>query len=188
MAQKSIKRVLGIDPFTCGVGFAVIEEGLGLVDWGLRTTGKPDNRKAVRAAEKLIDRFQPDLLALEDWDAAGARRCERVEILLNLIANGKWEGVRVRLVSLRDIRALGPLPGVSTKYGRASFFAERFPELRAFLPPIRKPWMSEDNRMSIFDAVAFAVACLPDRGQGWPDSIPPNASETPGESADGIDG
>ena len=158
-----MKRVLAIDPYTHGVGFAVVEEGVGLVDWGLRTTGKPDNRKAVRAVEKLIDRFKPDLLAIEDWEASGARRCERVEILLNLIANGKWEGIRVRLVSLREIRTLGPLPDMSTKYGRASFFAERFPELHAFLPPVRKPWMSEDNRMSIFDAVAFAVACVPAR-------------------------
>ena len=161
MTEKSTKRVLGIDPYSSGVGFAVVEEGIGLVDWGLRNTRKPDNRKAISAIAKLIDRFKPDILALEDWEAAGARRCERIETLLNLIATGKWEGLRVRLVSLREIRALGPLPDTSTKYGRASFFAEQFPELHAFLPPIRKPWMSEDSRMSIFDAVAFAVACLP---------------------------
>jgi hypothetical protein len=26
------------------------------------------------------------------------------------------------------------------------------------LPPERKPWMSEDSRMAIFDAAAFAMA------------------------------
>jgi hypothetical protein len=179
MTQKSVKRVLGIDPFSCGVGFSVVEVGVGLVDWGLRTTGKPDNRKAVFAVEKLIDRFKPDVLALEDWEAAGARRCERIEILLNLIANGKWEGIRVRLVSLREIRALGPLPDMSTKYGRASFFADQLPELQAFLPPVRKPWMSEDNRMSIFDAVGFALACLPAKGQRASDSATPGEPEEP---------
>ena len=35
--------------------------------------------------------------------------------------------------------------------------AERFPELAPRLPRFRKPWMSEDYRMSIFDAVALAL-------------------------------
>ena len=35
--------------------------------------------------------------------------------------------------------------------------AERFPELAPRLPRSRKPWMSEDYRMSIFDAVALAL-------------------------------
>ena len=161
MTEDRRTRILGIDPFSRGVGFAVVEEEFGLVDWGLRTTGRADNRKAVRAIEKLIDHYKPDLLALEDWESTGSRRCERVEILLNLIANGAWKGMRVRLVSTKEIRRLGSIPDTGTKHGRATFFAERFPELRAFLPPIRKIWMSEDARMSIFDAVGFALACLP---------------------------
>ena len=34
----------------------------------------------------------------------------------------------------------------------------QFPELEKRLPRVRKPWMSEDERMSIFDAVALAIA------------------------------
>jgi len=161
MTPQGAKRVLGIDPFSRGVGFAVIEEGMGLVDWGLRITHKADNRKAAGAIENLIEKFKPDVLALEDWEAAGSRRCDRVEMLLNLIATGKWEGIEVRLISLRSIRALGSLPDMGTKYGRALFFAEQFPELRAFLPPVRKIWMAEDSRMAIFDSVGFAAACVP---------------------------
>ena len=163
MTGNGIKRILAIDPFSRGVGFAVFEEGIGLMDWGIKTTGKADNKKAVQVIEDLIDRFCPDLLALEDWKSAGARRCQRIEVLLNLIANGKWKGLRVRLVTLREVRRIGPIPDAATKYGRATIIAERFPELQAFLPPVRKPWMSENARMSIFDAVAFAFACLPDK-------------------------
>jgi hypothetical protein len=36
--------------------------------------------------------------------------------------------------------------------------AKRFPELALRLPRFRKPWMSEDYRMSIFDAAGFALA------------------------------
>ncbi len=40
----------------------------------------------------------------------------------------------------------------------ARFIAAKFPELARYLPPERKPWMSEDLRTAIFDAAAFALA------------------------------
>ena len=40
----------------------------------------------------------------------------------------------------------------------AAKVAERFPELRPYLPPPRKPWMSEDERMNVFDAVGLGLA------------------------------
>jgi len=45
----------------------------------------------------------------------------------------------------------------TTKQEIAIAIAERFPELAPRLPRFRKPWMSEDYRMSIFDAVALAL-------------------------------
>ena len=45
----------------------------------------------------------------------------------------------------------------TTKQEIAIAIAERFPELAPRLPRSRKPWMSEDYRMSIFDAVALAL-------------------------------
>jgi hypothetical protein len=151
---------LAIDPFSRGVGFAVLEVPECLIDWGLRTTGRADNAKAARVIEKLIDRFRPDVLALEDWDSAGSRRCGRVEELLDRIATAEGKRVLVRLITRHQLRAIGLLPQTSTKHGRACFLAERFPELHPFLPPVRKPWMPEDARMAIFDALSFAVACF----------------------------
>ncbi|MGD0499096.1 MAG: hypothetical protein ABSC23_11730 [Bryobacteraceae bacterium] len=111
--------------------------------------------------DKLIDRFRPDVLALEDWGSAGSRRCGRVQTLLDRIAATEGKRVLVRLITRREIRAIGPLPHTSTKHGRACFLAERFPELQPFLPPVRKLWMPEDDRMAIFDAMSFAAACFP---------------------------
>jgi hypothetical protein len=45
-----------------------------------------------------------------------------------------------------------------TKYEIAVAIGKRFPELAPRVPPFRKPWMSEDYRMSIFDAVALGLA------------------------------
>lgn len=160
MRKETAKRVSAIDPFSRGVGFAVLEGPECLIDWGLRTTGRADNAKAARVIEKLIDRFRPDGLALEDWDSAGSRRCGRVQKLLDRIAAAEGRRVLVRLITRRQIRAIGSLPQTSTKHGRACLLAERFPELQPFLPPFRKLWMPEDDRMAVFDAVSFAVACF----------------------------
>ena len=40
----------------------------------------------------------------------------------------------------------------------ASAVAEQFPELLSILPPKRRPWQSEDYRMTIFDAAAVGIA------------------------------
>ena len=48
--------------------------------------------------------------------------------------------------------------GQGTKHALAEILAKRFPEELGFrLPPKRRPWMSEDYRMDIFDAVALAL-------------------------------
>ena len=160
MRKETARRVLAIDPFSRGVGFVVLEGQDRLIDWGTRSTGQADNAKAARVIDKLIDRFRPDVLALEHWDSDGARRCSRVQKLLDRIAAKEGPRVLVRLVTRRQVCAIGTLPLTSTKYGRACFLAERFPELQPFLPPVRKPWMPEDDQMAIFDALGFAVACV----------------------------
>ena len=153
-------RVLAIDPFSRGVGFAVFEGSNNLIDWGLKSTATADNRKSARVIDDLVDRFDPDVLVLEAWEAEGSRRCARVQKLLDRIAYGERSRIPVQLITARELRAIGTLPDSGTKYGRAMLLAERFPELRAYLPPFRKPWMSEDDRMSVFDAVGFGVAYL----------------------------
>ncbi len=46
------------------------------------------------------------------------------------------------------------------KYGIAVALSDRFPELADRVPAKRKPWQSEDYRMSIFDAMALGLAYL----------------------------
>jgi hypothetical protein len=182
MSERIVKRVLGIDPFSRGVGFAVLEGPGYLIDWGLKSTDGADSAKAIRIIETLIGRFQPDVLAIEDWDETGSRRRDRVRKLLNRVASRGTKSMRVRLITTRQLRALGPRSQVNTKFGRACFLADQFPELRAFLPRFRKPWMSEEDRMSIFDALGFALACFP--VQGPPLLLPSPSNRGPSPSTE----
>ena len=47
-----------------------------------------------------------------------------------------------------------------TKWKIAKALVGRYPELEWKLPPKRKPWQSEDERMNIFDALSLAVTAL----------------------------
>ena len=65
--------------------------------------------------------------------------------------------IRVRSFSRAKVKQTLGESGASNKYEIAIAIAKRFPELTTRLPRFRKPWMSEDYRMSIFDAVALAL-------------------------------
>ncbi len=48
--------------------------------------------------------------------------------------------------------------GVINKQSLAEAIARHMPAFERYLPPPRKPWMSEDSRMNLFDAAALALA------------------------------
>lgn len=106
----------------------------------------------------LIHVYRPHVLVLEDAAAPRSRRCARVRSLLGDVGlHARSLRVRVVLVSVPAVRALFSASGATTKHLIAGAVAERLPELALLRPPVRKPWMREDERMSVFDAAAFAL-------------------------------
>jgi hypothetical protein len=152
-------RILAVDPTHRGFGYVVFEGPDFLVDWGVRNVRGPKNSCCVQAISHLIEHYTPDVLVLEDGDARDSRRRERVRKLIDeLIELAAANGVRVHRVSRTKVGQVFARLGATNKHRVASVIAVRFPELAPRLPPERKPWMSEDRRMAIFDAAAFALA------------------------------
>lgn len=151
------RRVLAIDPTSKGLGFAVLEVPDGLVDWGVKHAS--GNGACLQRAAALIARYKPDVLVVERTDVSGCRRRRRVRQLVeDLLALARERDLRIRRISRRAVQRRFSAGGPATKRQVAVALSERFPELVPHLPRERKPWMSEDERMGIFDAVAFAVA------------------------------
>src|SRR5262249_60063255 len=47
--------------------------------------------------------------------------------------------------------------GAANKQSLAELIAKNIPTFERYVPPPRKPWMSEDPRMGLFDAVALGL-------------------------------
>jgi hypothetical protein len=106
----------------------------------------------------------PDVLVIEDVSKATRkwwrwRRGWRVIDLLRRIARlARRRNISCTRVSWANVRApFSPL-GATTNHKIASRIVLQFAELGSLLPKPCKIYMSEDSRMSIFDAPALALA------------------------------
>jgi Holliday junction resolvasome RuvABC endonuclease subunit len=154
-------RVLAIDPSTRGFGFAVLEGPNQLIDWGVKETKTDKSRRTLKSIAELIGQYEPGVIVLEDYAGKGSRRCRRAARLIDEIAKlGMRRKVKVIRLSRGDVKQAFASSGAKTKYEIAIAISKRFPELAPRLPRFRKPWMSEDYRMNIFDAVGLGLAFI----------------------------
>jgi hypothetical protein len=150
-------RILAIDPMHKGFGYVVLEEPGLLVDWGVAHVRGPKHSGSIRRLAELVLLYATDAVVIEDPEV-DSRRWARVQRLLaDIRVWGEKRGVRVRMLSRRRVRKVFAEWNARTKEEIAAVIADRFPELALRLPPHRKCYMSEDVRMSIFDAAALAV-------------------------------
>ena len=160
MIKSKNVRILAIAPLSRGLGYAVMEGPEKLVASGNKAILRDKNAGALAWVNRFIQFYQPDVLVLSNVLAADTRRASRIKTLhRHIVAWATKRKLKVRLVSVTQVRTqlLGNSQG--TKFAVAQMLAAKYPtELGLRLPPKRRPWMSEDPRMDIFDAVGMAVA------------------------------
>lgn len=152
-------RVLAIAPTTRGFGFAVLEGQNTLVDWGVKRVKRDKNAQSLATVKKLMAHYQPNIMVLPDALDKNARRAPRIQMhTKRIITFAVSHKISVKLFKVANVRNAFFADGKGTKHALAVILAGLFPaELGSCLPPKRRPWMSEDSRMDIFDAVALAL-------------------------------
>ena len=157
---NKLDRILAIAPSTRGFGFAVLERDT-LIDWGVKSVKGDKNAESLKKVKELIEHYKPAVLVVPDITKQ-SRRSERIRVLNSkIIGMAKTRKVRVATRSRKQVSEALSTDGAMNKHEIAEILAERFPdELGSRLPLKRKPWMSEDSRMDIFDAVAIGVTFL----------------------------
>jgi Holliday junction resolvasome RuvABC endonuclease subunit len=156
---RDAPRVLAIDPTTNGFGFAVMEGQESLVDWGVRIAGREDrDRRCLKLVLAFIEMYHPKVFLVEELRKGRPRRSQRVQNLIESVAGAvEAKNIKVRRFSTHQVRHAFIECGARNKEQIAAETANRLPELIPRLPRHRSPWMSEDYRMAVFDAVALAL-------------------------------
>jgi hypothetical protein len=152
-------RILAVSLSSRGFGYAVMEGNNRVVAYGNKVINKNKNARVLVHIEKVITRYRPNLLVLQDVNAKGTHRDPRIKELnrkiITLMKKRKLKTAKLSGTNLRITLLDNPK---GTKHEMAESLAKRFPdELASRLPPKRNFYNSEDVRMDIFDAVALAV-------------------------------
>ena len=152
------KFILALAPTSRGFGFAVFEDPKHLIDWGVSEPRSNWEIQCRRKAKALIDFYQPEIVVVEDTSASGSRRGDRARVLMGELADTARDAHvgRVKIPRQQVLAAFERFQA-HTKYEMAKKMVEWLPELKPRLPRLRLPWMSEDYRMGIFDAVALGL-------------------------------
>src|SRR6266487_3906199 len=152
-------RVLAIDPTTKGFAYAVFEGSDFLLDWGLtQVLAERKNELCLKRVEALLVQYAPDAVVLEAYDGKGSHRRPRVRSLIRSIKSfAARRHFRTRCFSRGEIRRAFAALAETTRHPIAEEIVRRFPQLTLRLPEVRKFYESEDERMSIFDAVSLAL-------------------------------
>jgi hypothetical protein len=156
------RRLLALDLRPRSYGYAVLEGPDRLLDWGVRSFRNGVNAVQAPMRKKLanlLDELAPSVVVAKDLSkrrGITGRKLRKITEVLRREAGKR--AIPVRFLNARALQAAFGSGNRLTKHAIASALAQRFPELSWRLPPKRKPWQSEDYRISIFDAAALGVA------------------------------
>jgi hypothetical protein len=140
-----------------GFAFVLFEGTLSPYDWGTFDFRGP--RKDQLVADKvtrLLHQYVPDVLVTQDTE--GTLRAKRLALLNRKLGTLAQElGIPVFTYSRNEIYREFKSMEFTNKQTFAVLIAKHIPAFERHVPPPRKPWMSEDARMGLFDAAALAL-------------------------------
>jgi hypothetical protein len=156
--------VLAVYLNTRGFAFVLFEGHLAPVDWGVKEMrGIKTNRRCLARIAVILDRYQPDVLVLQDTSLQGTRRARRIRNLNAALSElAQHRNIPSYAYSRAVVRSAFGYLGLPNKQALAELIIKYIPAFERYLPPPRKPWMSEDSRMGIFDAAALALVFFQD--------------------------
>jgi hypothetical protein len=157
--------VLAIYLNTRGFAFVLFEGHLSPFDWGLcDIRGPRKHPQCVARVIKILDRYQPDVLVIRDTSSKKTRTPRISNLNAAICEMAVQRQIPIYAYTRDQVREAFAYAGVSDKQNLAKLMAKDIPAFERYVPPPRKPWMSEDPRMGLFDAVALALVFFQNGG------------------------
>jgi hypothetical protein len=167
--------VLSVFLNTRGLAFVLFEGPLSPFDWGVKEVrGRGKHGRCLAKVEAIFGRYQPDILVLQDTSPSGTVRAPRINHLNAAVAKlAEGRGIPVYAYSRDIVLSAFAHLGAANKQGISEVIAKHVPAFERYVPPPRKPWMSEDARMGLFDAAALGLVFF-QRAGGIQSPLPPS--------------
>jgi hypothetical protein len=164
MKQEQYHAVLSVHPTARGMGWVIATSPLTLIDWGVIRANNDTNATCLRRIAKLIETFSPAVIVIKHAAGSSRTRVKRIQRLITAIVQlARTRSIEIQLFAEKQVRAHFERFGAKTREDVAMFLATNIDALSSRLPPKRKPWMSEDARLGLFDAAAVMVAFFIER-------------------------
>lgn len=158
MKKTNRKIVLALHPNPLGFGYAFLENPQEPWDCGMVRIRPVSNRDCMKRIKGFIDYYEPVLVIIGTPEDNYSFKGIRVKSLINEIAEfTKGKGIEVKQYSREDIRVVFEQFGAKSKYEIAKKIIEWLPQFANKLPEVKKPWMAEDYKMGMFDALSLAI-------------------------------
>lgn len=156
--NHNTQYVLGLHPSSRGFGWILFEGPLSPFDWGAVDIRFNRNARALARIEEIMDKYQPEILALEAFEGEEAHRSGRIRKLYRgIIRRAEARRIVVCIYSRPQIRAAFTGTGAQTREEIAAVIAEHIEALRPKLPKRRKIWIGEHPNIALFCAAACAL-------------------------------
>lgn len=149
--------IMAIHATSRGFGFVVMSGPFSLVDWGTRRPRKDKNASCMVELTKLLDRYDPHTLVIEDPSRTPKRskRITRLYQSIALLCHSR--SIDLAVFPRADMYRCYASVGALTWQEIAEAVARQLEPLRKSLPQRRKAWQSEQRGMSVFVAAAVAM-------------------------------
>ncbi|REJ76311.1 MAG: hypothetical protein DWQ47_11930 [Acidobacteria bacterium] len=164
MRRKSNEIILGIDPGSRHIGFAVFRRGE-LDDYGIKSIKQNSHPKTIRklasVIRNLIDLEGANVVAVEipvTYQQKSSLVAVVVEKIKSLVISEFGKYVNLKVVDPRIVKKAICDELKPTKANMAKKLAELFPQLR---PKLDLPNPGQTNyHARVFDAIAMAYYCV----------------------------
>ena len=160
MTHENLQNmVLSIYPFSRGFAFVLFEGPDSPFDWGVKEIKqRHKDDKTLAEIKRIVDRYRPEALVIEDTSGKDPRRGSRIRKLYRMLVHfAQAEYIDLHRCSKAEVKTCFAAVGASTKYEIARAIAIQIPAFAHRMPRLRKVWMSEDPRQSLFDAAALGL-------------------------------
>lgn len=157
--RRRYALVLAVYFNTRGFAFVLFEGPYSPFDWGVtEARGNRRQQHCMKGVLQILSMYAPDVLVVQDTSASGTLRAWRITRLHALaMAAAEERGIPVYSYSRAQVYEVFRRYGFSNKQMLAEVIAKHIPAFERYVPPQRKPWMSEDTRMGLFDAAALGL-------------------------------